>query len=217
MAVNNYNSVTGAPEFTDGGAPDIAVDPTAVGAYAADVGNRIVRANLAALNAYAFKRAGLEGVALDTGAAYMHDGTGWTAQSPRIGMRRSTQTGAISNTVYTDLSSSSFWVEEYRTKIAAYSGGITIPATGVYEVSYTISAIQGILAGITVNKSTGIAVGDLQLVATSTTVQGVATASTSGKLALNAGDVLRLFSIAGAAGATWRTEAGLSSFQVEWS
>lgn len=82
MAVDTYDPVTGAPQFADGGAPDLGVDPTAVGAYAADVGNRIVRANLAALNAYPYKRKGLSGYALDTGIGYVHDAAGWVQSTP---------------------------------------------------------------------------------------------------------------------------------------
>ncbi len=77
MAVDSTDPTTGRPIFLDTGAPDIGVDPTEVGKYAADVGNRIVRADLAALEAYAHKRAGLSGHALDTGTDYDHTGTGW--------------------------------------------------------------------------------------------------------------------------------------------
>lgn len=77
MAVDSYDATTGRPIFLDSGAPDIGVDPTAVGIYAAEVGNRIVKANLAALNSYAYKRAGLKGHALDTKFDYLYDGSGW--------------------------------------------------------------------------------------------------------------------------------------------
>lgn len=77
MAVNSYDATTGAPKFDDNDAPDIKVDPAAAAAYAADVGNRVMRANLAALNSYAYRRKGLAGVALDTNVDYKHDGTGW--------------------------------------------------------------------------------------------------------------------------------------------
>lgn len=77
MAVDSHDPALGFPQFSDAGAPDLAVDSTAVAAYAADVGNRVVRANLAALDAYPYKRAGLTGHALDTGAEYAHDGSGW--------------------------------------------------------------------------------------------------------------------------------------------
>lgn len=77
MAVDSYDPTTGYPIFVDTGAPDTGVDPTEVAKYAADVGNRIVRANLAALDAYVYKRAGLSGHALDTKVDYIHDGSGW--------------------------------------------------------------------------------------------------------------------------------------------
>lgn len=77
MAVDSFHPVTGAPQFLDTGAPDIGVDPTEVGKYAADVGNRIIRADLAALTAYSYKRQGLRGHALDTASDYTYSGTGW--------------------------------------------------------------------------------------------------------------------------------------------
>lgn len=77
MAVNSYDPTTGRPIFVDTDAPDIKVDPTQAALYAADVGSRIIRANLAALNSYAYKRKGLAGFALDTGVSYVHDGSGW--------------------------------------------------------------------------------------------------------------------------------------------
>ncbi|MEV4777434.1 hypothetical protein [Microbacterium sp. LWH12-1.2] len=77
MAVDSYDATTGRPIFLDTGAPDTGVDPTAAGIYAADVGNRIVRANLAGLDAYPYERAGLAGHALDTDTDYVHDGSGW--------------------------------------------------------------------------------------------------------------------------------------------
>lgn len=216
MAAESRDPITGSYIFSDMGAPDIGVDPTLVSAQANDVGTRIIRASLTELEAYPYKRDGLMGIALDSGTNYVHDGTGWGAVSPRIGMRRSSSAGTVSNTVYTDLSSNTFWVEEFREGFATYSGGITIPASGVYEVSYTVTAQQGVLAGVTVNKSTGVSIADLFAVATSTLVQGVATATASRKIKLNGGDVVRLFGIASAAGGVWRTEAGLSSFQAEF-
>lgn len=81
MAVDSFSPTDGHPIFLDTGAPDLAVDPTKVAEYAADVGNRIIRADLATLNAYAYKRKGLRGVALDTLTEYLHDGTSWVAQS----------------------------------------------------------------------------------------------------------------------------------------
>jgi len=82
LAVDSYDPTTGRPIFLDTGAPDIGVDPTAVGIYAASVGNRVVRADLAALVAYPYKRQGLEGHALDTKIEYVYDGAGWVQAGP---------------------------------------------------------------------------------------------------------------------------------------
>lgn len=80
MAVNSYGA-DGHPIFVDTDAPDIKVDPTKVSEYAGDVGTRIIRANLAALDAYPYKRAGLLGYAADSDTEYRHNGTGWRVVS----------------------------------------------------------------------------------------------------------------------------------------
>jgi len=77
MASNGVDSTTGYPKFPEEDAPQLGSDLEEVAAFAADVGTRIVRANLAGLNAYAYKRAGLSGHALDTGLDYVHDGSAW--------------------------------------------------------------------------------------------------------------------------------------------
>lgn len=79
MAADSRDPITGSYIFSDTGAPDIGVDPTLVSAQANDVGTRIVRANLPALEAYEYKRKGLAGHALDTGTEYVHDGSGWVS------------------------------------------------------------------------------------------------------------------------------------------
>lgn len=79
MSVNRYDTTTGRPIFDNGDAPDIKVDPGAAATYAEEVGNRIVKANIAALEAYPYRRAGLMGHALDTKKEYVHTGTGWVA------------------------------------------------------------------------------------------------------------------------------------------
>lgn len=91
MAADSRDPITGAYIFSDMGASDIGVDPTIVSAQANDVGTRIIRASLAQLEAYEYKRVGLLGVALDTGVEYRHNGTGWvvvfrplTAYTPTV-------------------------------------------------------------------------------------------------------------------------------------
>jgi hypothetical protein len=77
MAASSLDPVTGAPRFLDTAPPDIKLDPQLAADYAADVGNYIVRADLAALVSYAYKREGLQGYAKDTDRRYVHDGTDW--------------------------------------------------------------------------------------------------------------------------------------------
>lgn len=77
MASNGTDPATGHPIFLATEAPDLGVDETLVAQYAGDVGNYIRRTDLAALNAYAHKRRGLMGFALDTGIPYVHNGSGW--------------------------------------------------------------------------------------------------------------------------------------------
>ncbi|WP_341945643.1 hypothetical protein [Microbacterium sp. LWH11-1.2] len=77
MASNDIDDFDGHPIFLAGYAPDLGVDETTAAEYAADVGNRIIRANLAELDDYEWNRAGLWGHALDTKSDYRHDGTGW--------------------------------------------------------------------------------------------------------------------------------------------
>lgn len=96
MAVDSYDPTTGRPIFSDSGAPDIAVDPTAVGIFAAEVGNRIIKADLAGLDAYTYKRKGLGGYALDTGFEYVHDGAGWTRKQQAFGFAAGQVTTAAS-------------------------------------------------------------------------------------------------------------------------
>lgn len=93
MSVNRYDPTTGRPIFENADAPDIKVDPGAAALYAEEVGNRIVKANLAALDAYPYKRQGLMGHALDTNTDYMHDGSGWAVSIRPYGAYTSTVTG----------------------------------------------------------------------------------------------------------------------------
>lgn len=77
MAANDIDDFDGHPIFLAGYAPDLGVDETTAAEYAADVGNRIIRASLVELEDYEWKREGLRGYARDTNSEYLHDGTGW--------------------------------------------------------------------------------------------------------------------------------------------
>lgn len=101
MAVQSYDSTTGRPIFNDNDAPDIKVDPTQVGIYAADVGNSIIRVDLAALNAYAYKREGLNGYATSTGISYKYKSGAWVIPA-RFATWTYTRPSSADATIYED-------------------------------------------------------------------------------------------------------------------
>jgi hypothetical protein len=214
VAVDSVDPITGAPQFSDAGAPDTGVDPTEVAKYAADVGNRIVRANLAALNAYTWKRAGLRGVALDTGIEYAHNGSGWVATEARLSGRvnRSATATTFPSSGYTNVSANTFWTASSTSGFAAYDNGWVIPASGRYSVSYEIRAAASFLSGVSVNYSG--ASPTLMLASSPAGIQGVASATVSATLPLLAGDVLRLYLLANSGTPAWITSVGF--FSVEW-
>lgn len=76
MAVGSYDPTTGRPIFPDSGTPDVGVDPTEVGKYAAEVGNRIV-GTTTYLNSYAYKREGLGGYDTTLGCPVVYRGGAW--------------------------------------------------------------------------------------------------------------------------------------------
>lgn len=183
--------------------------------YTAAAGGIVLVRNSTELDTY-IAAEGTTARDLATRTTYVRGESGWDGTSIRIGMRRTTQTGTISNSTYTDLSASTFWNESFRESFPAYAGSIAVPLSGVYRISYSVACAQGVLTGITVNKAASIALSDLECADSAGPVQGIAVAGKSALLELNSGDVLRLFAIASAAGGTWRTEPGLSLFQVEF-
>lgn len=162
-----------------------------------------------------YLRDGMLWVETDTGRVIKRLAGGWVSLTPRIGMSRANTAVTISSSVYQNLSASANWTEAFRSEIDAYADGIVVAVTGVYDVSYAITAAQALFAGVTVNKETSVVLSDLKATSTGPLIQGVAIATTSTRMALNAGDKIRLFGIANAAGATWRTEPGMSSFQAQ--
>lgn len=88
MAVDTYGT-KGEPQFASGGAPAIDVDPTAVAAYAAMVGNRIADTN-AKRTANVFPNGsgkpitdGVLWYETDTGDTYLRDQGAWVFVSTR--------------------------------------------------------------------------------------------------------------------------------------
>lgn len=85
MAVHAYNAVTGAPEFDDGDAPDIKVDPHAVGIYAGKVGTRVI-GTTAERTGYPYSRRGLRWYDTTENVEFVHSGSGWVyADGPDSG------------------------------------------------------------------------------------------------------------------------------------
>lgn len=174
-------------------------------------------ATVAAANAWASSNGGL--LVVDdrcriNGVQYRWTGTAWAVVNARLGVRRTTAAQAISNTAYQNVSAAANWAEEFRSGLDVYADGITVPVAGEYEISYAISATQNIFTGISVNKD-AVALADLSIPATGVLAQGIATATASAKITLPAGAKIRIWAIASAAGATMRTEAGLSYFQAQ--
>lgn len=76
MASSSNDPTTGAPVFLDADAPDPAVNPTEVAAFAASVGTRLT-GTTAQRTAYTYAREGLEWYDTTVDAVYLHNGTGW--------------------------------------------------------------------------------------------------------------------------------------------
>lgn len=76
MAASSYNATTGAPEYADTDAPDAAVNPTEVAAFAASVGTRLIGDNTT-MGAYGFAREGLQWWNTTDDTLYQHDGSSW--------------------------------------------------------------------------------------------------------------------------------------------
>lgn len=209
MAVDSYDSTTGRPIFTDGGAPDIGVDPTAVGIYAADVGNKVLRANLAALGSYSYKRAGLRGDALDTGIEYRYSGSGWEpigGKTPVAVLRRTSTALVAANGIpsgtYTNLSATAAWTAtggEMR-GFTFDSSGLTCTVGGLYWASWAlwVNGTPNGVVGIAVNGSSP----------TATTLHAlshiypsiIATGAAGAPIRLASGDKLTLWGIGNGAG-----------------
>lgn len=76
MASSSNDPTTGAPIYLDSDAPDPAVNPTQVAAFAASVGTRLI-GTTAERTAYAYAREGLAWYDTTLDALYMHNGSGW--------------------------------------------------------------------------------------------------------------------------------------------
>lgn len=149
---------------------------------------------------------------------WSYDGADWHgvwANAIARAVRTST-TPTISNSVFTDLSATANWVTTGQGQVdgfAAYSNGWTVPVAGVYEVFYELVANQAFVAGFSVNNATP-AVTDLLGLASPGAVQGYAAAVCCRQYRLTAGQVIRVFGLAGAGGTVLRANQG--AFGLRW-
>lgn len=215
MAVDSRDPITGHPIFDPLKAPDTAVDPTEVAKYAAEVGNRIVRDNLAGLNAYPYARAGLWGDARDTGYQYRHNGTGWVLSggaTPLVVLRRTTQALQSGNNAYGNITSAAggaaAWTAADIRGLTFDATGIAITVPGLYEVSWVLWATGtgAGLVGIGVNATA--APGAEKLHALNHIMHRVSSlGSSSGFVRLAAGDKLSLWAYGDGGAMTIRAAA----------
>lgn len=158
---------------------------------------------------------------ISTDIEWTHDGSTWNAPyGSYLGRAvRASNTPTVANASFTDLSTTANWSTTSTAgmvkNFASYSNGWTIPASGVYEVSYSIasSAGVGLLVGITVNDSS-VVVGDLKFSSVASVVQSVASTTVTGQSYFAANDVIRLYALA--ASGTPALNASQGHFSVTW-
>lgn len=213
MAADSNDPTTGAPIFSDTGAPDVGVDPTQAAAFAASVGTRPI-GTTTARNAYGYARNKLRWGDTTTGLDYEHTGSAWVPVEGRLvgRVKRSNSATTFPSSGYTNVAANTFWTADVAQGFAAYSAGWTIPVTSRYLVSYEIRATGSFLAGITVNYSG--ASPTLILTQTPAAVQGIASATVSAPVRLTAGDVVRPYLLASTGTPAWVDSVGF--FSVEW-
>lgn len=122
MAVDAVDPVDGYPKFLDTGAPDLAVDQTAVAKYAAARGTRLI-GTTAQRTAYAYKKKGLRWFDTSDNTEYIHNGTGWEADS-------ALDTGWLTLPLLNSWTQYTSETPKYRVKngILFMSGRVTSPA-----------------------------------------------------------------------------------------
>lgn len=146
MASSSNDATTGHPIFDDADAPDLAVNPTEVAAFAAEVGTRLI-GDTADRTAYTYAREGLGWYDTTLDTEYLHNGSGWV---PARGYSQEAYTWSRSNvdltpqypelvadgTNTTDSSLSSF--QRVSGTDPDGVGGVKIAVAGVYHISASV-------------------------------------------------------------------------------
>lgn len=199
MAVNNYDPVTGRPNFADSDPPDVKVDPGAAAKFAESVGNRIV-GTTAELNAYAFRREGLEGYDTTLRREKVYFGTKASGRWVTVGggcRARSSAPGTTNGNAGTPQSVS--WdLEDFDTDgyhdTTANRSRFTALVPGAYHLFtklHTVSTVNALGAIIGKNGAPDMSTRQYGTVST---FAGSGPA-TEGTYWLNQGDYLEVFSI----------------------
>lgn len=149
------------PQYLGTGAPATAADQNEIANYAADVGNRKVKtaAERAALSG-ADVWDGLEVFESDTGRTYIRIGGGWKRTEDKISLvivEKDVAQNTSSGTVTVTLNSTGAVVDTDTYYSTGANTRITVPLTGLYEVTYKIRT-NGALALLTDLKVNGTAV-----------------------------------------------------------
>ena len=135
---------------------------------------------------------------------------------PILRMGRSAATPTVQSSDWTNVAATANWIEQQRVGFAAYANGVTIPATGIYRVTHALAAVaagNGIVGGISINKSTTPFYTDLRAFGGGMAVGGLNAYTSTAVLALTAGDVLRVHGLANTG--TFTLAASLGQLVVE--
>lgn len=204
------------PQYSGVGIPADAADLSQLGNYAALVGNRkaLTSAQRVALTGND-RWAGLEVFETDTGTLWLYT-TAWSMiWADVIGSVKRSSTTTTFPSSYTNMSANTFWTNNIAHGITAYNNGWKVPYAGIYRVAVRMTAADTFLAGVTVNKTAGVGIGDFVASGSANPVQGVAVVAFSELVALSANDVLTIFALAASGTPAWQQNYG-SEFQVEW-
>lgn len=184
------------------GTQDAVITQTA--AFTAPLGSAIPFRSKSAMDAWTTAVPGQTAIDLTTPEVeYRWNGVEWRPTGgARLVATRTSTTPALNASTFVDLSANANWSG------TGYSDGWTVPATGLYMLGWEFNATGAYVAGVSVNKGSAVAFTDLIVHASADVIGGVAAASASGVVQLSAGDVLRLWAIAGTGTPTLRSGLG---------
>lgn len=150
---------------------------------------------------------------LATLVEYVRSGGVWKSGDVSARAVRAAITVSVASADYTNVSANANWstaapVGEAE-GFSAYANGWTVPVSGVYELSWALATTStSLVGGITVNKSSLVNYTDFKAIDSAPLSGGLCGAGASEPVYLVAGDVLRLYAIAGSGTATLAANLG---------